>query len=190
LTYVVGLDADRQQELLWEPLRSLLAGLVDADRWKARFASLANLNSRDTVGLIGTISFLIVIGVASRRLTPRLIRALKNIRGLRTSGRSLHRSGGVEVEFYRRFENLLKRRGLTSDPFQTPQEFARNAAGRLDSGGGAAWSLISERIVRMFYRVRYGLHCLTADEEQSIERDLKNLEQWICTELNLQVDAK
>lgn len=189
LTYVVGLDADRQQELLWEPLRSILAGLVDSERWKGRLATLSNLSSRTAVWLIAAIAFLMAVGVASRGLIPRLFRALRGMQPLRRSGDSAHRPTAVQIEFYRRYETLLKRHGLTRDPFQTPQEFARQTASRLDSIGRSALGALSERIVRMFYRVRFGQHSLTASERQTIEGDLKHLEQWLCEDLNPRPEA-
>ena len=77
------------------------------------------------------------------------------------------------VEFYRRFEVLLARKGLVRGPGQTPREFARLAAATIvGPPAGRTWPAAADRIVDAFYRVRFGGLPLDNPRREAVEHGL------------------
>jgi hypothetical protein len=88
------------------------------------------------------------------------------------------RLGGrrVEIEFYRRLENLLARHGLVREPAQTQREFAAAAGACLAAvtGKGRLESLPGV-VADAFYRVRFGRQPLDNLQAQTVEQALAEL---------------
>ena len=63
----------------------------------------------------------------------------------------------MRVEFYRRFEALLARRGLVRPPSQTQREFAARAGRELaQRTGDERLAVLPVQVAEAFYRVRFG----------------------------------
>jgi hypothetical protein len=70
------------------------------------------------------------------------------------------------VEFYRRLEALLAKRGLVRSVSQTQREFAAWAGSALAAvSGETGLKFMPVRVADAFYRVRFG--CLPLDNTQS-----------------------
>lgn len=78
------------------------------------------------------------------------------------------------IDFYERACRLLKRYGIERLPHQTPREFLREAASRLEK---KAISLDAEFLSSVFYQRRFGgLSKLNEDEQAQLDRLLQSLE--------------
>lgn len=91
------------------------------------------------------------------------------------------RSGGklsvrVSVPFYERFVDLMKARGFQRPSTQTPAEFARTVAARLDGRSQTAEISASPGVITdLFYRVRYGETTLNDAETAAVNAALERL---------------
>ncbi len=94
----------------------------------------------------------------------------------------------LQVEFYRRFEMLLARRGLVRRPNQTQLEFARFAGHQLAEGPVSAKTealyapptiAAVRRLVDSFYRIRFGHAALDSRQAEAVEQVLDQLEQSV-----------
>ena len=80
------------------------------------------------------------------------------------------------MEFYRRFEAVLARRGILRVAGQTQREFATVAATRLGLGGNdSQLPRPPDVIVDAFYRVRFGGQPLDSLQAQAVEHAIKEL---------------
>jgi transglutaminase-like putative cysteine protease len=91
----------------------------------------------------------------------------------RRSGRRARRRGRPgrpAVAFYRRMDDLLRRRGFERTASDTPLEFASHVLER----GGTAYAPV-ERLSHLFCRVFYGGQSLSADERGEVRQALDAL---------------
>jgi hypothetical protein len=86
-------------------------------------------------------------------------------------GRRRGRPRRPAVAFYRRMDDLLRRRGFRRAPSQTPLEFARQVVAR----GGPPYAPV-ERLSRFFCRVFYGGQALGPQERSAVHRALSALD--------------
>jgi hypothetical protein len=82
----------------------------------------------------------------------------------------------IQVEFYRRFEDLLARYDLVRLVGQTPRELAAAVVERLAGPTPVLATAGPGRVVDAFYRVRFGRRTLDSEEAQEIEQALSELE--------------
>jgi transglutaminase-like putative cysteine protease len=158
--YVVGYDKQEQRSLatslnnrLFSYRRSIATGLsairkAPAVLWqRLAFGSLA-----------------VVFAVVAFFFTRRIWRFGWR-RGLNVA-RSKSAVGPSAVEFYERLTRLLKARGISRGPDQTPLEFATSLG----------WKEVL-RITEMYNRVRFGGQDLSAAEIHNLEEALSNLQR-------------
>lgn len=182
--YVVELDCQRQRDAIYRPIadtaRFLWREITNPDRWRAMFDSftvslyLDHLNREVRWVILGLLALfaaalLAGLGWLVWRFVSRRMR-----RG--TGNRRRRRGGGVEVEFYRRFERLLAHWGLVREPAQTQREFAANAGCRLAAmTGQPQLATVPTVVADAFYRVRFGRSPLDNLQVQAVEHALNEL---------------
>ncbi|MBR0236606.1 MAG: DUF3488 domain-containing protein [Thermoguttaceae bacterium] len=80
----------------------------------------------------------------------------------------------VRIEFYRRFEKALQRRGFTRRADQTPLEFALELEGLPQF---ANWTIRPKEIAMKYYAVRYGGETASAEWIRSVQSVCRNLKK-------------
>jgi hypothetical protein len=80
-------------------------------------------------------------------------------------------SGRPSLAFYRRLDDILRKRGYRREPAVTPAEFARHV---IDDGGDRYRPVAV--VTEAFCRVRYGGQKLTSGERADIRHALAALE--------------
>jgi protein-glutamine gamma-glutamyltransferase len=188
--YVMEMDGSRQRQAIYRPvinwIKETWGCLTSADWWKQiGRAVLHRLDPRNWSvekwfswrgGLVAVIVCFAWVG--GWRLGRFLVRRLRKW----IAARRLHRArvARVNVDFYRRLQAALGRRGMYRGASQTQREFARAVSGRLavEAGAGALVPLV-EWITDAFYRVRFGDHPLDKEDRQAVERALTQLEKTL-----------
>jgi hypothetical protein len=183
--YVVELDMERQREAIYGPivagLLSAWEAVTDVNNWRAMFNSVAVAMYVDhlsheargaLLGLAAITAAAMLLGLMWLlwRLGRRLSARWTGYRPRRAIGR------GVEVDFYRRFERLLARRGLVRTAAQTQREFAAAAGVRLAAmTGEARLAALPGLVADAFYRVRFGRTPLDNNQTRAVEQAIQEL---------------
>jgi len=181
--YVVGFNFDRQQRLLYEPFRALVAearngfqmmgqALRVAFDWLFHFPDLSSFISAR--GFVVTFVVLILLAL-SARLALFVARRVRRVwGGARVDGSTM----AVGVSFYRRLVALLEGCGLERPPSETPREFARRASGFLAGHGTGNESVadVPPLVVDAYYRIRFGRAELEPGSLAQVEGRLDALE--------------
>ncbi len=182
--YVVGLDSQRQRELIFRPLlRAAETAWHTAAAIPGRIAqwaaTLARSTSGDTsprwayrVGQAVAIALLLGLLLLLPAIRKKVLRWWLRIVG-RLGIRPAQRDS---VEFYRQMERLLGRLGLRRRRWQTQREFAAQAATALRQNGD---SVMPEdgltNLAEAFYRVRFGKQSLEEIDRRRVEATLDSL---------------
>jgi protein-glutamine gamma-glutamyltransferase len=186
--YVVGLNTQRQQKSVYDPFKSTFfdsaKALFDANAWRDWWARVSQMNvfreflSGNWFNWRG--------GVAAMSLAAGLYLAYHFLLWIYVVGgeywkfkrekRSLAKSRS-NVEFYDRFESMLKRLGFVRDLGQTPREFAHDISPSLASSVDPKWNGNSDEFIRLYYGVRFGDQILDQDRQEQIEQILKSLSE-------------
>jgi transglutaminase-like putative cysteine protease len=183
--YVLGMDSQRQQEAIYQPLvqrlEDALNSLTDEEgRQQLRQWLVETVGGRlglshglfSWQGLLASIVGLLLL-IGSWKLASWSVRLLWRRAARRSAGR---RPAARHVEFYDRFEALLGRYGMPRTKSQTQREFALATSGHLaESPWTQQVGPLPRRIVEAYYRVRFGRRELTGDELRSIEEALGEL---------------
>jgi protein-glutamine gamma-glutamyltransferase len=184
--YVVEMDRQRQKEAVIQPLFGAIRGaarnLADPQWWRETFRRLADalrISSWNGIGgwLLGVATPLLAVLLVLAGLGWGAWRAARRLwqRWLRGAAAKTTRS---TIEFYRRLEALLARRGLLRAPGETPREFALAAGARLAGQcGREELAALPVAVVDAFYRVRFGGRPLEAAQADDVERALAELEE-------------
>jgi hypothetical protein len=184
--YVVELNSERQRKAIFAPIADaaidLKNFLFSRETWDAFYERITDaLQSSGAVGalawtlLIVTVAAAIALAGLNGYLFWRLGRSVWLIIEARRSKR--RRGPRIEVEFYRRFEHLLAKNGLSRPLGQTPQEFAGPAGEWLALWTGENRLLpLPAKVVDAYYRVRYGQLPLEDGQSQEIDWILKEVE--------------
>jgi hypothetical protein len=191
-SYVVGLNATKQQERIYRPVFDAVArsvrGLFNADRWREFFsdvrAFLAGEGSERLsrwfdwrAGVISVLS-LTLLALSFRWIVLPLARRLGWRRARQEPNH--HRSRPV-IEFYRRLEALLARHAFVRPPEHTQREFALAVGGQLaDAVPTHAAAALPRQLTEAFYRVRFGGESLDNRESDGLEQALTALEQALA----------
>jgi hypothetical protein len=190
--YVMEMDRPRQRDAIYQPVadavRRALRTVTDPDWWRSlagRTAEALGLGrwwtsgrpwfSWEALGLVLLIG-LVAMGVYraarvsyARWIVPRLSSQARAARGRRT-----------RVEFYRRFEALLARRGLVRRPSQTQREFALAAAAKIgERVGDRHLAPPALDVVAAFYLVRFGGATLDEPQAEAVEHALVKVQQLV-----------
>ena len=181
------MDSQRQREAVFQPLvaatRETARNLCTAAWWRAKLQGLGNLLNLSRWNGIGGwllhVGLPLVLAAALAGWLGR--RPLAACTGaLAAPGRAQRwrgPPGRPRVEFYRRFEFLLARKGLVRAAGQTPREFALGAADRIaGQGGREQLAAAAGRIVDAFYRVRFGGLPLDNPQREAVEHGLAEWE--------------
>ena len=181
--YVVGFNADRQEKLIYKPIRDLLQearrgftemgqALSSAARRVFDFPNLASLIS--VRGFLVTFITLSLAAGLFRGLAWLARRILRSSRWARQDDSSQL----AGVNFYRRMTLLLAEFGLERPPGETHREFAERATVFLAGRGSSTEPVadVPSSVVDAFYRVRFGHREVTPTALHMLERSLDALE--------------
>jgi protein-glutamine gamma-glutamyltransferase len=194
--HVLGLNSSRQQSAVYAPLVERVRQLVtpvqesvrrwtDAAAWRHFLQSFVGAWGIDppdakvpwrTIGVVLLLaaSLVVLLRTAIRRGYGRRLR--RWFSQSRTSASKANPAVGI---FFRRVERMLARRRFRRGETQTQREFVREVAGRLAAPQAEAAPLL-DRLVDVYYRVRFGGRPLDAAEAQTIENILNQLEQTLA----------
>jgi protein-glutamine gamma-glutamyltransferase len=190
--YVMEMDRPRQREAIYHPIadavRKAFRTVTDPDWWRslaARTAEALGLGRWWTsgrpwfswqalglvllIGLVGLGGYRVALVFYARWIVPRLSSQARAARGRRT-----------RVEFYRRFEAILARRGLVRRSSQTQREFALAAAAKIgERVGDGQLAPPALDVVQAFYLVRFGGATLDEPQAEAVEHALVKVEQLV-----------
>ncbi len=181
--YIAEMDWGRQQRAVYDPAVKAVTDtgrtLLNPQRWREFFHNLGQrLHFRSwfrwQIGLAALATIAIV--VVAYRWLRRFLRPYLAKWGLRRARRTRRRP--PQVEFYRRLEAILARRGLVRAASQTPHELALLAREKLtQTTGNPQVAQLPEQLVDTFYRVRFGHDSLDKFQYQAVEQALRQLER-------------
>jgi transglutaminase-like putative cysteine protease len=182
--YVMELDCQRQRDAIYQPIARFFTGLwreaTSPRRWRAIFNSLAvalylNHLGREMQWLLAAVATALLVAALSAAIWFGVRFARRRLAKSANNHRRRRRQSAA-VEFYRRFESLLARRGLVRPPGQTQREFAAAAGARLSTAtGDPRWTFVPDVIVEAFYRVRFGRVPLDSCQAEAVEQALADL---------------
>lgn len=183
--YVLGMDSQRQQEAIYQPLiqrlEETLQGLTEEEgrqrirQWLTDFANRRLGLSHGLFSwqglLTSMVALLLLIGVG--KMAQAVAIRLRRWLARRPAAR---RRAARRVEFYEQFENLLARYGMPRMQNQTQREFALATGGHLaESPLTQPSSPLPRRIADAYYRVRFGRRELDNTELRSVEKAIADL---------------
>lgn len=195
--YVVGLDAQRQGRVIYQPLANLassaryslskemwtetvpafLKSLTEASTWQWLLESLLTIRGIAIAALILLVAYALWQGL--RRLIPRIGRG----RIQKNAANAPERRVYPVVEFYRQLESLLESHGLARAKSQTQHEFAVTAGGELRTRTALREvAALPKQLVDTFYRVRFGGHTLDKQQTEAVEQSLGQLATALASE--------
>ncbi len=177
--YITDLDPIRQRSTVYDPTMEVLKNtgrnLLDPAFWSRLIRSLFEIDvSRWFRWQVGLTSIIVMLAlVIVYRGLRRLLRWLSARFGW---SRAAAARRATRVEFYRRLEAILARRGLVRGAAQTQREFAASASRQLArSTGDAELAAVPVQIAEAFYRVRFGRLRLDEAQAEAVEQALRKL---------------
>lgn len=181
-SYVLRLDSKSQYDMIYRPLLNLAKSLFQPETWRTfvqRARSWMGISGSDIrdwfnwrAGLAAM--FLCLLAVGLFRMAHYLLR--RWFPGQRSELAATVRGDAIQVEFYRRFEELLARYDFVRLAGQTQRELAALVAQRIGVIAPAFAVAGPQHVVDAFYRVRFGRQTLDNNEAQAIEQALFELE--------------
>ncbi|MBL8825763.1 MAG: DUF3488 domain-containing protein [Planctomycetaceae bacterium] len=183
--YVIGLDAVRQRELIYDPLvRAYHAAFQletyrDLAAWIASFTRelFAEMAAGNPYAWFKALFLLSVLTLGGMLVRHSLLWVIARWHQRREAGR-IERRQVVEVPVYRQMETILARAGHKRSQQQTPREFAFLVGGELsDSTDTLAVAGVPRKVVDVFYRVRFGGEKLEREEAAALEQSLGQLRE-------------
>lgn len=113
-------------------------------------------------------------GLLSYKIIRRIIRFILGIPGRLRAG---HRARANRVEFYDRFQKVMRRVGMLRSPAQTQWEFAEQVQYNCsDKLAGSSLNAFPQDLAESFYRIRFGNEVLPPEEIRRINQRLDDLE--------------
>jgi hypothetical protein len=160
--YVVGYDGERQNRLLYTPMRDMIREGQRQYRkiggWLKKVFALFHF--RDVSSLISIRGFLVAFMACTllAGLVHGMIRFVRWIMRWMRGPELDPSSRSAGLLFYRRMAQLLADYELNRTPAETQREFARRARTFLTTRGPATQevSAVPSEVVDAFYRVRFG----------------------------------
>lgn len=187
--YIVGFNVERQNTMLYQPIRELVRqardGFAVMRTWLRR--ALTSLLTFQSVGqffsvrgfivsFLGLLLFALVLRCTwwCGRAVVRWFRGPADLEGSVAAG----------TLFYRRLAALLAEYGLERPSAETPREFARRATVFLTGRGTGAETVadVPGLVVDAFYHVRFGHRDLEPNTLATLERGLDALETQLRSE--------
>ncbi len=187
VNYVVQMNRTRQQDAVYDPLKSLALklkeGMIDAEMWRGLWRQIVGLPRRlyslladagwfswlGATLLFGALGFGYLAYRLFRWFLWLIARLLPN--GRRQPGRR------SRIAFYRRLEAVLARHGLNRRAGQTHREFALAVGPYLANGHSLQAQSAALLVTDAFYEVRFGSGSLDSLRMQRVEQALHDLEQ-------------
>ena len=157
--YMIKMDSRTQQTQVYDPIYHLW-GNAALFRW------LHNRFGKISVRTVLTVLILILVGLYWTIKALNVLWKWLQIR-FRFKGFCL-RVIEARVEFYRRYEATLKRKGFSRRADQTPLEFALELEGLPQF---ADWTIRPKEIAMKYYAVRYGGEAASAEWIRSVHRE-------------------
>jgi protein-glutamine gamma-glutamyltransferase len=186
--YIAGYDAERQNRLIYDPVKQLITharggylilirSIREAIGALLHFPNLASFFSMR--GFFVSFFALLMLALMYRILRWVFRRLVRWWHGDESDSSPLSAGGA----FYRRLAHLLAEYGLQRPPAETPLEFARRASGFLSSRGPESEPVadVPPQVVDAFYRIRFGQLELDGDAFRRIEARLDALEALLRT---------
>lgn len=184
--YVVGFDAQRQDRVIYEPIRDLFREarrgfVLMATNFRAFLRGLLSFPTGRSFfsvrGFVVSVTALLLV-VLLLRVGRWLFRRL--IHPFRRSARG-NMDLASAVASYRRLVQILSQIGLERPPAETPREFARRTATILAARGRGGVDLadVPPEVVDVFYRIRFGGQTPGPDELELMEHRLDTLESGL-----------
>ena len=163
LFYVVGFNAERQQRLLYAPLKRLRDDAFEGFEImgaaaKGAFAWLVDLRG-DLARALPRLAILLGVAALARLALSRAgRRAVRRLLGVSPGASADGSDEAVGTASFARAMRLLAELGLERPAAETPREFARRAAAVLAARGprDRAVADVPARVVDLFYRARFG----------------------------------
>ncbi|MGA2796661.1 MAG: DUF3488 and transglutaminase-like domain-containing protein [Thermoguttaceae bacterium] len=183
--YVVELNYERQRNAIFQPIvracTFLYKSISDAQAWRNLFTRIGN--ALRLSGLPGAIAWGLLVatslaGSALLAISGWIAWRLADKLWRRLSGRQPKSRHGpqIEVEFYRRLEGLLAKRGLVRRAAETQREFANFAGSALAVGSGeSGLQLMPLSVAEAFYKVRFGRLPLDNTQSEAVEQALARI---------------
>jgi len=167
--YILEMDRPRQRKTIYQPVadavRKAVRTVTDPEWWQGlvrRVSEALGLQrwwnadrpwlAWQALGIVLLAGLLAILALGAAWWAYR-----RWLRPLLALGGRARRGQQAKVDFYRRFEALLARRGLVRRPSQTQREFAAHAARQLaEATGDAQLPALLLQLSEAFYRVRFG----------------------------------
>ncbi len=159
--YMIKMDPKTQQAQVYDPIRHLWDN-SKLYRW------LRDFFRKTSIKKFLTVLILVLIGLY---WTIKLLSAVWEWLQIRVKFKgSRLRVIETRVEFYRRFEKALRRRGFTRRADQTPLEFALELEGLPQFAG---WTIRPKEIAMKYYAVRYGGETVSPEWIKAVKASLR-----------------
>ncbi len=185
--YVLGMDSQRQQEAIYQPLVKRIEGqlrqLADEEYRQGLLDQLSDRLGGQRFGLSqGWFSWqgllvaatALLLGVFVYRSGRRAVKPARRWLARRFDRTQRHYYR--RIRFYERFEELLAEHRLERAANQTPREFALSVGGQFaESHATQHVAALPRRIVEAFYRVRFGARDLDDSESQTVDQAITEL---------------
>lgn len=176
---VAMLNYGQQELLFYDPIRRLFVGVWAKLREaveRGLGAGRSWITSPETWfswrGWIAAFVFLWVVLLLFRGFAY----LLKRLWTWRHNWRTTRRLSRTRVDFYERFQQILRPHGFQREPSQTQREFAISVVERLQSRLAAqGLDEFPPELVQSFYGVRFGGQSLSPDEARGIDDALDRL---------------
>jgi hypothetical protein len=181
--YIVGFDGERQERLLYTPMRALLVEIRDLyvrlghalSDWFSRLFLFRSIGA--FISIRGFIVSFVVLTLAAglANLAFKLAQRFYSwLRGPRLDATSLT----AGILFYRRLAQLLATYELARNPAETQSEFAGRAHKFLTGKGSPTQPVadVPHEVVDAFYRVRFGHLELEPESLHELDARLDALE--------------
>ncbi|MCA9150296.1 MAG: DUF3488 domain-containing protein [Planctomycetales bacterium] len=188
--YVLGLNAMRQEQAIYGPIRRNLRALgrtlfgTDAwqQRWQAIVATYQRLAQRKILGVPATLLLLVAFAAVGstlirfrKRLWERGSRWFRSRRSKRGDTTSLHWGP------YDNLVSVLHVLGIDRQPYETPNEFAVNARLRLAASDALhPWADLPTQITNVYCHLRYGQAPITDELARPFQQPLAELRERIA----------
>lgn len=121
---------------------------------------------------IGLIAFLVLFMFSS------VLALFLFIRNVRKKERS---ENICQIDFYRRFLSLMKKRGFKKEPWQTPKEFEKDLSRKLLQSTSPVRELFLDDVsvlTDLYYNIRFGNRSIRESEKKELSRRFRSLKRF------------
>jgi protein-glutamine gamma-glutamyltransferase len=181
--YVIGYDGDRQEKLIYGPMRMIATELRELYKrlgnWVRRSIEglflFRDINSFISIRGFFAVFIVGVLSIALVKLFLQLLGPLLRLMRGPTAGAASLSAGAL---FYRRFVQILAGIDLERTPTETQGEFALRAQKVLSAQGQQSDSVadVPREVVDAYYRIRFGHLQLEPESLEAINGRLDALE--------------